>query len=62
MKPEYRVILERMRSSAGVVRRAVEAAPLGRFGQAPRGRSCGRRKHKGPHRCMQRGVLLMARP
>ena len=36
MKPEYRVILERMRSSAGVVRRAVEAAPSGRFGQPPR--------------------------
>jgi len=36
MSPEYRVILERMRSSAGVVRRAVEAAPPGRFGQPPR--------------------------
>ena len=36
MSPEYRVILERMRSSAGVVRRAVEAAPAGRFGQPPR--------------------------
>src|SRR2546425_1677504 len=36
MSPEYRVILERMRSSAGVVRRAVQAAPPGRFGQAPR--------------------------
>jgi hypothetical protein len=36
MSPEHRVILERMRSSAGVVRRAVEAAPPGRFGRAPR--------------------------
>jgi len=36
MSPEYRVILERMRSSAGVVRRAVEAAPPARFGVAPR--------------------------
>src|SRR5713101_7082389 len=36
MSPEYRVILERMRSSAGVVRRAVEAAPPGRFAQSPR--------------------------
>src|SRR5688572_8301466 len=36
MHPEYRAILERMRSSAGVVRRAVEAAPPGRFGQPPR--------------------------
>src|SRR5438445_9177129 len=36
MSPEYRVILERMRSSAGVVRRAVEAAPPGRFGSPPR--------------------------
>jgi hypothetical protein len=36
MTPEHRTILERMRSSAGVVRRAVEAAPPGRFGQPPR--------------------------
>ena len=36
MSPEHRVILERMRSSAGVVRRVVEAAPPGRFGRAPR--------------------------
>jgi DinB family protein len=36
MSPEYRVILERMRSSASVVRRAVEAAPPGRFGSRPR--------------------------
>jgi len=32
MSPEHRAILERMRSSAVVVRRAVEAAPPGRFG------------------------------
>ena len=36
MSPEHRAILERMRSSAGVVRRAVEAAPPGPFGQPPR--------------------------
>ena len=36
MSPEHRAILERMRLSAGVVRRAVEAAPPGRFGQPPR--------------------------
>ena len=36
MNPEYGVILERMRSAAGAVRRAVEAAPPGRFGQPPR--------------------------
>src|SRR5258705_12641585 len=36
MSPEHRVILERMRSSADVVRRAVEAAPPGRFGEPPR--------------------------
>ena|SRR5437764_7177685 len=36
MSPEHRAILERMRSSAGVVQRAVEAAPPGRFGQPPR--------------------------
>src|SRR5947208_11432872 len=31
MTPEHRAMLERMRSSAGVVRRAVEAAPPARF-------------------------------
>ena len=36
MTPEHRAILERMRSSADVVRRAVEAAPPARFGVAPR--------------------------
>jgi len=36
MSPEHRAILERMRSSAGVVQRAVEAAPPGRFGLPPR--------------------------
>ena len=36
MTPEHRSILERMRSSAAVVRQAVEAAPPGRFGQPPR--------------------------
>ena len=36
MSPEHRAILERMRSSAGVVRRAVEAAPPDRFGRPPR--------------------------
>jgi DinB family protein len=36
MTPEHRAIVERMRSSAGVVRRAVEAAPGGRFSEAPR--------------------------
>jgi len=36
MTPEHRAILERMRSSAGVVRRAVEAAPPARFGLPPR--------------------------
>jgi len=36
MTPEHRAILERMRSSAAVVRQAVEAAPPGRFGQPPR--------------------------
>ena len=36
MSPEHRVILERMRSSAGVVRRAVEAAPPDRFAEPPR--------------------------
>ena len=36
MTPEHRAILERIRSSAAVVRRVVEAAPAGRFGQSPR--------------------------
>src|SRR5258705_9204750 len=36
MRPEHRVILERMRSAADAVRRAVEAAPPGRFGEPPR--------------------------
>jgi len=36
MTPEHRAIRERIRSSAGVVRRAVEAAPPGRLGQPPR--------------------------
>jgi hypothetical protein len=36
MRPEFRAILDRMRSSAGVVRRVVEAAPSGRFGHPPR--------------------------
>lgn len=36
MSPEHRAILERMRSSAGVVRRAVEAAPPARFAVPPR--------------------------
>lgn len=36
MTPEHRALIERMRSSAGVVRRAVEAAAPGRLGVAPR--------------------------
>jgi hypothetical protein len=36
MTPEHRAVLERMRSSAGVVRRAVEAAPSSALGRAPR--------------------------
>jgi hypothetical protein len=36
MSVEHRAILERIRSSAAVVRRAVEAAPPDRFGQSPR--------------------------
>jgi hypothetical protein len=36
MTPEHRALLERMRSSAGVVRRAVEAAPSSALGRAPR--------------------------
>ena len=36
MTREHRAILERMETSAGVVRRAVAALPAGRLGQAPR--------------------------
>jgi hypothetical protein len=36
MSPEHRAILERMRSSAGLVRRVVEAAPPHRFATPPR--------------------------
>jgi hypothetical protein len=36
MTPEHRRLIERIRSSAVVVRRAVEAAPPGQFGVAPR--------------------------
>jgi hypothetical protein len=36
VSPEHRAILERMRSSAGVVRRVVDAAPPARFGQPQR--------------------------
>jgi hypothetical protein len=36
MTPEHRGLIERIRSSAVVVRRAVEAAPPRRFGVAPR--------------------------
>ena len=36
MTPDHRGLIERIRSSAVVVRRAVEAAPPGRFGVAPR--------------------------
>jgi hypothetical protein len=36
MTSGHRALIERIRSSAGVVRRAVEAAPPGRFGVAPR--------------------------
>ncbi len=36
MTPEHRAILERMRSSARVVQRAVEAAPPGRLTRPPR--------------------------
>ncbi len=36
MTPEHRAIIERMRSSAAVVRRAVEATPPGRSGVAQR--------------------------
>jgi len=36
LSPEHRAILDRIRSSAGVVREAVEAAPRGHLGQPPR--------------------------
>jgi DinB superfamily len=36
MTPEHRAILERMRSSAAAVRRAVETAPADRLTRAPR--------------------------
>ena len=36
MTPEHRVLIERIRSSAGVVRRAVETAPPARFDVAPK--------------------------
>jgi hypothetical protein len=36
MTPEHRRLIERIRSSALVVRRAVEEAPRGRFGVAPK--------------------------
>ena len=36
MTPEHRALIDRIRSSAAVVRRAVGAAPPGRFGLAPR--------------------------
>ncbi len=36
MTPEHRALIERIRASAVVVRRAVEAAPPARFGVAPR--------------------------
>ena len=36
MTPEHRALMDRIRSSAAVVRRAVEAAPPARFGVAPR--------------------------
>ena len=36
MSPEHRAILDRMRSSARVVRDAVETAPSGQVGQSPR--------------------------
>jgi DinB superfamily len=37
IRAQHRAILERMRSAADLVRRAVEAAPAARFGQPPRG-------------------------
>lgn len=36
MTPEHPALIERIRSSAALVRRAVEAAPPARFGVAPR--------------------------
>jgi DinB family protein len=36
MTPEHLAILERIRSSAAIVRRVVEGVPPGRFGQPPR--------------------------
>jgi hypothetical protein len=36
MTPDHRALIDRIRSSATVVRRAVEAAPPGRFGVAPK--------------------------
>src|SRR5262245_5133551 len=36
MSPEHRAILDRIRSSAGIVRDAVEAAPPSQFRQPPR--------------------------
>ena len=36
MTPAHRALMDRIRSSAAVVRRAVEAAPPARFGVAPR--------------------------
>ncbi len=36
MTPEHRALIDRMRSSALVVRRAVEGAPRARFDKAPR--------------------------
>jgi hypothetical protein len=36
MTPEHRVLIDRIRTSAGVVRRAVETAPPARFDVAPR--------------------------
>lgn len=35
MTPEHRALIDRIRSSAAVVRRAVETAPPGRFNEAP---------------------------
>ncbi|HUF24861.1 MAG TPA: DinB family protein [Vicinamibacterales bacterium] len=36
MSPEHRAILERMRSSAGIMRRAVQTAPPDQLARAPR--------------------------
>jgi hypothetical protein len=35
MSPDHRAIVDRIRASAAVLRRAVEAAPQDRFGRAP---------------------------